>query len=397
MIKNQKKEKKRAVSSKRPFRTKAQVLFADSEKDADMLYATKVFVPDPFLFFQVSGKKYVVIGDLEYSRMQREAKVDHVYSFRDVMALQGIEKKKVLSIANVCQIIFQSKKINRLEVPTSFPLGLADELRQIGFKVETRPVPFFPERAVKGEAEVAAVRQALRAAEHGLKVAVEVLKEAGVKTKKGRELTLGGQRLTAERLRSLIHKAILDKQCQAKRTIVSCGPQSYDPHQIGHGPLRADEPIIIDIFPRSEKTGYHGDMTRTFVKGKAPEKILDMYHAVKKAQKYAISRIIHGVQAQRIHEDLLQIFQQAGFPTQVEKGRMVGFFHGTGHGLGVDLHEYPWISSRPCRLQQGNIVTVEPGLYYPDVGGVRLEDVVLVDSKGVKKLSRFPNFLEIGL
>ncbi len=397
MTGNQQKKKKKVVFSKRLPSLKAKVLFADSEKDADMLYATKVFVPDPFLFFMVSGKKYIVIGDLEYSRIKREAQVDHVYSFREVMDLQRTEKKKSIKTADICKIIFQAKKIDRLEVPTSFPLGLADELRQRGFIVEAQPAPFFPGRAIKGEVEVAAISRALRATEHGLKVAAEALKEAKVNKKKGRELILGGQRLTAERMRSLIHKAILDKQCQANHTIVACGPQSYDPHQMGQGPLRADEPIIIDIFPRSDKTGYYGDMTRTFVKGKASEKILAMYHAVKKAQKYAVSQIVHGVQANRIHEDILQLYQQAGFPTQVEKGRVVGFFHGTGHGLGLDLHEYPSISTNPCRLRQGHIVTVEPGLYYPDVGGVRIEDVICVDLKGAKQLSRFPKYLEIGL
>lgn len=393
MKQRKKSENKRIVRRRRP--RAARVIFADSEKDADILYATRVFVPDPFLFFQFRNKKYIIIGGLEYSRVRKEARVDCVYSFLEALALGGAGEVKQSSMADMIQSVFKHLKIGVAEVPRSFPLGLADELRVRGIKVEAQADPFFPERSKKGKAEIKAIRQVLRATEHGMEVAAQALREARIKGKRGGELFLGNEPLTSERMRSLIHKALLDKQCLAANTIVACGRQSYDPHQRGYGALRAEKPVIVDIFPRSELSGYYGDMTRTFVKGKASDKIRGMFGAVQEAQRLAISRIKGGVQARKIHESVMDVFEKRGFPTGEERGAPVGFIHGTGHGLGLDLHEHPRISVRPDRLVEGNVVTVEPGLYYPDVGGVRLEDVVLVEDGGAQKLTRLPQTLEI--
>ena len=384
------------LSGKNHRGPRAQVLFSDSEKDANMLYATGVFVPDPFLFVRFRGRKCIVIGDMEYSRVKSEANVDFVCSHREILSKPSAKQGKGKSgIEDICLTAFREMKIRRIEVPKSFPVGLADEFRKKGIVVFVKPDPFFPERSIKNENELKKIRLSLRAAEYGLKVAVETLRTSRVNKRKRRELLLGPERLTAERMRGLIQKAVLDKHCHAMHTIIACGCQGYDPHRKGEGPLRANEPIIVDIFPRSENTGYYGDMTRTFVKGIASEKVRAMHYAVKKAQDLAFSQVVSGAQANRIHKGVVKVFEKMGFPTREENGKMVGFIHGTGHGLGLDIHEHPLISVRSCRLRQGNVVTVEPGLYYPDVGGVRLEDVVVIQSRGMKKLSRFQRYLEI--
>ena len=168
-----------------------------------------------------------------------------------------------------------------------------------------------------------------------------------------------------------------------------------DPHEPGHGVLRAHEPIILDVFPRSQKTGYFGDLSRTVVRGRASDRLKAAYATVQAGQRIAYRDIRHGVSGRAIHQKILDLFAARGFPTGKIDGRMQGFFHGTGHGLGLDIHEPPRISPAEATLRTGHVVTVEPGLYYLGLGGVRLEDVVVVTATGNRKLTRAPQFLEI--
>src|SRR5205814_10435086 len=176
-------------------------------------------------------------------------------------------------------------------------------------------------------------------------------------------------------------------------TIVAGGDQACDPHERGFGPLYADSLIILDVFPRDAKTGYFGDMTRTVVRRRASDAQRKLWETVKAGQALALRHIKAGVDGAAIHKAIQDLFAKRGFPTEMRKGRRVGFFHGTGHGLGLEIHEYPRLQK--VTLKAGNVVTVEPGLYYPGLGGVRLEDVVVVTKTGHKLSSRFPKQLEI--
>jgi len=176
---------------------------------------------------------------------------------------------------------------------------------------------------------------------------------------------------------------------------VASGQHGCDPHDVGNGPIRAGEPVIIDIFPRSEKTGYFADITRTVVKGKPRPRVREMYDAVLAGQRGALRMIKPGVVASDIHGAILALFEKRGFKTGQIDGRMQGFFHGTGHGLGLEIHEAPRIAMNDTRLEAGMVVTVEPGLYYAGIGGMRIEDTVLVTRTGMRNLTRFPKFLEI--
>ena len=373
------------------------MIYADSEKNADMLYASGVFVPDPFLFVVFRKKTYLLVNAMEYARVRRESRADRVFSHAEVLAERDGKRArgKAADFVELCMALFHKLNIGRIEVPASFPLGLADRLRSSGIQVQSVADPFFPGRAVKDERERGLIRKSQQAAEHGMRAAVEALKRARVKSVRTRDLFLGPERLTSDRMRCLIQQAVLEKQSVAMHTIVACGRLGVDPHQRGRGPLRAGQPIIIDIFPRSEVSGYHGDMTRTFVKGTASDRVKKMYGAVRAAQEFAFSTIRPGIESRTVHRGIMKLFRSRGFSTREENGRMVGFIHGTGHGLGLDIHEYPSIGERSCRLARGHVVTVEPGLYYPDVGGVRLEDVVWIDVDGARNLTKFPKVLEI--
>ncbi len=167
------------------------------------------------------------------------------------------------------------------------------------------------------------------------------------------------------------------------------------PHHSGSGPIVPDTPIVIDIFPRSQQTGYFGDMTRTVVKGTPSKEVKRMYKAVLEGQKIGISMIKHGVKSADVHNAVVDYFSKSGFKTGQIDGKQQGFIHSTGHGLGLEIHEPPRVSVGNDILQAGNVVTVEPGLYYEKLGGVRIEDVVLVTKKGCEVLSKFPKKFQV--
>jgi Xaa-Pro aminopeptidase len=173
---------------------------------------------------------------------------------------------------------------------------------------------------------------------------------------------------------------------------VACGEQACDPHERGHGPLKAHSLIILDLFPRA-RSGYYGDLTRTVVRGQATEAQSRLWEVCLLGQRLALGSLRAGVDGGAIHREVTEFFRDNGYPTERVEGRWTGFFHGTGHGLGLDLHEAPRFGAG--KLKAGQVFTIEPGLYIPGVGGVRHEDVVLITKTGHKMLSRCPKPLEL--
>jgi len=375
------------------FHSDARLIVAASETDPNLLYATGFSAPDAFIFFQRRGRKYLVINDLELDRARRHAKVDTVLALTSVEAELKRRKHRVMDTAAVLWLIFQKRKIRFVLVPPNFPLGLADHLRRLGVRVKPSSESFFPEREIKSPAEVREIARSQRAAEDGMEAAIGMIRESRIV--RG-WLYHGATKLTAETVRERIATAVMRHGCQASKTIVACGEQGCDPHEVGHGPLRAHRSIILDIFPRSQGSGYWGDITRTVVKGMASDSLKTLYTAVLAAHSLALGRIRAGARGDAIHQSILEEFEQRGFQTGVQNGRLQGFFHGTGHGVGLEIHELPRISPRGhLPLKAGHVVTVEPGLYYSGLGGVRLEDLVVVSRTGFRNLTRFPKYLEV--
>jgi Xaa-Pro aminopeptidase len=372
----------------------ALLLVAASESDANMLYATGFFAPDPFIFFSYRGRKHMVMSDLEIDRAKQQADVDRVLSLSHYQSELRRNGGQAPSTADVLELIFHAKNIRNIVIPANFPTLLADELRARRFVLKVRKDPFFPEREKKRDDEVKKIRDSLRAAEIGLNAGLATLKKA--KIGRDRYLYIGGARLTSERLKTAVNTAIMAQGWVPSHTIISSGDQCCDPHHEGSGPIKAHSSIIFDIFPRSQKTGYFGDLSRTVVRGRASDRLKEAYHTVQAGQQVAYRAIRHGADGKEIHQRILALFEQRGFPTGRIDGRMQGFFHGTGHGLGLDIHEPPRISPGGAPLRAGHVVTVEPGLYYIGMGGVRLEDVVLVTKTGNRNLTRdIPQLLEI--
>ena len=364
------------------------LIVADSERSADMLYATRFFAPDAFIFLEAGGRRSVVLSDLEIDRGRRDARVDEVIALSDVE--ERVKSSRKPGFEQALIQFLREKKIRRARVPYDFSAGLAAALAAAGIRLQPVSGLFWPQRELKTAAEVKAIGKALRNTEAGMARAIEVLRASRIS---GRDLLWANRKLTSEILRAEIDSAILRAGGLPANTIVAGGLQACDPHERGSGPLRPHELIILDLFPRDAKTGYFGDMTRTVVRGRAGEAQRRLWETVQRGQRMALRGMKPGASGSAVHEDIKAFFAREGYPTEKRNGRWVGFFHGTGHGLGLEIHEDPRFGR--TTFQPGQILTVEPGLYWPGVGGCRIEDVGLITAGGVRKLSRFPQQIEI--
>jgi Xaa-Pro aminopeptidase len=287
----------------------------------------------------------------------------------------------------------RQRRVRKAAVPYNFPIGLANGLSREGVTVFPVAGLFWSEREFKTEEELQSIRRAIRITEIGLARGIEVLHSAEIKSGKRLVWGGGGAGLTSERLRAEIDTAILHAGGVPGNTIVAGGEQACDPHHRGSGPLKANSLIILDVFPRDARSGYYGDVTRTVVKGKANEAQRALWQTVFDGQKYALQKIHAGGSGSALQQEISELFRQKGYPAEIRDGRLVGFFHGLGHGFGLEIHEQPRIAKTD--FKPGQVLTVEPGLYYPGIGGVRIEDDGVVTEKGFKVLSKSGKVLEV--
>lgn len=364
----------------------ARLIIAASEADSNLYYACRFLAPDPFVYLEAGGRKILLMSDLEVDRARAQARVDEVLSLSEWEA-KARQRWAQPRLTDTVSLLLEDYGARAVEVPADFPLEIADRLRERGVTVTARPHPFFPQRLIKTAEEVAAIEQTQRHTEAALDAALNVLREGVIS---GDAVIWKGLPLTAEHLRKVVHLSLMENDCIAQHTIIACGEQGVDPHNQGSGPIRPNEGIIFDVFPRSSRTRYFADMTRTVVKGKAGDELRRIYDAVLAAQLRGIELIRAGASGAAVHAEVTRTLEARGYTTGVLNGRNQGFFHGTGHGVGLDIHEPPRVSRVDQQLEAGQVVTVEPGLYYPGRGAVRIEDMVLVEEGGCRNLTRAP-------
>lgn len=369
------------------------LLYADSETCADQLYFTGFHAGDPFIAFGLGRKRCGVFSALEISRARKESSLDVILSLPEWQerARRRSPDGKA-GPAEVIKALARHFKLHSFSVPDDFPAGLLLRLREIGVNVDVAEGPFIPKRLIKTPAEVAAIREGNRLASVGFRTAERMFKAATVRNG---VLMLDRKPLTSERVKFAIEVAILEQGGVSLNTIVAGGDQACDPHCRGFGPLRANELIILDIFPRVTASGYHGDMTRTYLKGCASDAQRALVTTVRAAHRLGMGSIKAGAHGIKVHKRIVKFFEDAGYVTANDEKGTRGFFHGTGHGLGLAVHEPPGMGVRGTPLRAGHVVTVEPGLYYPGLGGCRVEDVVLVTKRGCELVSRHPYVWEI--
>ncbi|SMO89491.1 M24 family metallopeptidase [Halorubrum cibi] len=381
-----------------------------SQDDANQLYLSGFTGPDPFLTLYADGEIHVLVSGLEYGRARTEAAADTVERHADYDYEYGGREERYDMYAR----FVRENGVESVSMPPRGPVGTADALRERGIDVVVDDEDVLEEvRAVKTDEEIAAIRDAQHANEAAMRAAESLLAEADVAGGGGASsdavadgdtsdtgdvdavepgtLLHDGEPLTSERVAEEIEVTLLRHGCALDETIVAGGAQAADPHDRGSGPLRANEPIIVDVFPRSKATKYHADMTRTFCVGEPDSEAREWYDLTERALDAALDAVEPGATGEDVHAAACEVYEAAGEPTfRTDPETETGFIHSTGHGIGLAVHESPRLSSGAGELEPGHVVTVEPGLYDPAVGGVRLEDLVVVTEDGHENLTEYP-------
>lgn len=377
------------------------LLFAAPTTNADMRWFSRFHAGDPFPAFSAKGKKIGMLPLLEVGRAKTESDFDVILNLTELIS-QLRKKDPKAGIAEAIVHAAKQYRVRQFFVPHDFPAGLWVGLQKLGLKLslpgtgrDERSSPqVFPARAFKTPAEQAGIAAGNAAASAGFTTVERILKESTIK---GAFVRWKGRVLTSEMLQAEVHKAVSDAGgINDHGIILAPGDQAVDCHCTGSGPVRAHETIVVDIFPRNRATWLYGDMTRTYVKGKASPERRRMIQTVFGAHQAALKALRAGATGAEVYFAAANFIKAAGYVTENRKGTYVGFFHGLGHGVGYDVHEEPSLSFRNEKpLQPGHVVTIEPGLYYPGIGGCRFEDVAMVTKTGYKLLSKHPYRWEI--
>lgn len=370
-------------------KNEALLFISSFQNDTDMHYLCGVKPPEAAVLLQTAEQTVLMASEMECNRFCRTVRPGVT-----VTCPAQLEMKPLQALSRSVLDLLKIYCVDSVAVSMDFPIGFAEVLRGAGVAVRVSSCSLCPEREVKAAAEIEAVVQSQRAAVAAMQAAVELIAATEI-ADDGRLRDAQGV-LTSERVRAAIHHTLLDHNCTAEGTIVAGGPLSSDPHEYGSGALFAGQPIVIDIFPRSEQSGYFGDLTRTVCRGAAPAALKQQFEAVKEAQSIQLAMLRAGVTGEAVHRAGAERMEALGFKNGEVDGAFQGFIHGTGHGVGLEVHEAPRVSPANQKpLEAGHVVTIEPGLYYADIGGVRIEDTVAITADGYQMLCPCPKELEL--
>ncbi len=380
----------------------ALLLYSESFKNANMYYLTKFLAPDPFIFLKkVDTDPVIVVNQMEYPRAQKQSIVKDVRSYVDYKYLEVVKSVKKPRIGTMKFIANVAKKElgadTKICVPHNFPAMAADVLREEDLTVKPMFNVVEKARETKDADEIDDVKAVQAVAEEVSAEAIDMIAKADVDT--NGTLVVEKEPLTVGKVKSFFGHKFMDHGCVMEEDIiVACGPKGSNPHYFGNpqDELKANQPIILDIYPRNIQKRYWTDMTRTIVKGKASGKVKKMFNAVLEAKNASMDAIQAGVLGSDIYDVCCDVLEKAGYET-TRGGKQIrrGLTHGLGHGVGLDIHALPRLNELyKFPLTEHNIVTVEPGLYDPDVGGLRIEDIVEVTKTGCNNLTKMEICLE---
>ncbi len=385
----------------------ALLLYSESFKDPNMYYLTRFLAPDPFILLKrIDNPPTIVVSSMEFPRAQKESIVKDIRSYADYNYLEIIKAAEdprmgvMKLIASITKKELGEETI--VSVPYNFPTMVTDVLREEGLTIKPMFNVIEKARETKDPEEIKEIKRVQEVVEKVAAEVIDLIADCDVGPKNTLIHKKDGKKkpLTVGEVKALMGHRFLDNWCAIEEElIVACGPPSADPHYNGNpeDKLKANQPIILDIYPRSMRKRYWTDMTRTVVKGKASDRVKRMFDAVLEARNACIDALHEGVLGSDMFNLCCDILEKAGYDTirggkQIEKG----FIHGLGHGVGLQIHEGPSMSEvYKFPLKEHSIVTVEPGLYDPKVGGVRIEDIVEVKKKGCNNLTKLYIQLEI--
>jgi Xaa-Pro aminopeptidase len=369
------------------------LIYADSLRSPEMRHEVPVSVPDPFLYAEHGGRRSAAAVSFEVERIRAATDVE-VFPYEELGLDELLKSGMPRDEINLELLLRACRRlgVTSAAVPATFPVELADHLRANGIDLIVDRRLFEQRRRVKNDAELAGIRRAQRAAEAGMDAARELLRRAEARNG---GLVVEGEALTCERLKVAVAQAFTEHDASAEEMVVSHGAQTAIGHDMGSGPIAPGEPVVLDLFPRDRESACFADMTRTFVVGAPPPELVEYHRLTRDALDGALAGVRAGVVGNDLHVRTCELFQANGYPTQLSKepGTVLvdGFYHGLGHGVGLEVHEKPSLSmTREEPLVAGDVITLEPGLYRQGFGGCRLEDLVLVTEDGAENLTDYP-------
>jgi Xaa-Pro aminopeptidase len=373
------------------------LMYADSVRSPEMRHEVPVAISDSFLYAEHDGRRSVVTSPLEVDRLSASGLevITYVELGLDELAASGISRDDI-----VLELMLRACKsigIRSAAVPPTFPLGLADHLREHGIELHVDRRLFASRRRVKTDVELAGIRRAQRAAEAGMAAARDLLRRA---EERDGVLAVDGEQLTCERVKVDVAQAFSEHDAVADEFTLSHGAQTAAGHDRGSGPIAPGEPVLIDLFPRDRESGCYADMTRTYVVGALPADLRAYHRLCLEALETALARARPGVAGHELFAETCRLFERHGYSTQLSPqppaAPREGFFHALGHGVGLELHEKPSLGiAHDDPLVAGDVISIEPGLYRDGYGGCRIEDLVLVTEDGIENLTDFPYDLDL--
>jgi Xaa-Pro aminopeptidase len=366
------------------------LIFADTMRSPELRHEVPVAVPDAFLYIEHGGRRVAVVSAREAERIGA-AGIEAMPLERfglDELAARGLPAADIER--EVYTRACRELGVTTALVPAAFPLELADQLRAVGIDVQADRALFEDRRRRKTDVELEGLRRAQRACEAALDVARELLRDADAQE----TLVLDQQPLTCERIKLEIERVFGEHGVAAEHLIVSHGAQTAIGHEEGSGPILPNEAIVFDLFPRDRQTAVYTDMTRTYVAGTPSDELVEYHRLCKEALDRVTAAVRPGVNGRALMQITCDLFAEHGYPTPLTKapGEVLesGFFHGLGHGVGLEVHERPALGRIGDDLVAGDVIALEPGLYRAGYGGVRLEDVAIVTDDGIEVVTEYP-------
>ncbi|QZA88587.1 Xaa-Pro peptidase family protein [Salinarchaeum sp. IM2453] len=371
-------------------------LFDAADDSSDQYYLFEFTAPDPFISVYTPDKMALLVSGLEYGRAKQESNADAVYRYSDFEYRQRVtDHGEIVGRNLMIGDFLDTVGVDSVMVPKRFPTATTDGLREQDIAVTVdHDETITGIRAQKTETEIEHIAAAQRANEAAMQRAEELITTATIKDG---TLYHDGSPLTSEHVKQEIEIQLLRENCALDDTIVACGADGADPHNRGSGPLSANEPIVVDIFPKNKETNYHADMTRTFIRGDVSSELQHRYDVTKEAHQTALNLLEPGITGAEVHDAVCDVYEEAGFATlRSDDSTETGFIHGTGHGVGLDVHERPSVNLTGEELKPGHVITIEPGVYDPDIGGIRIEDLVAITGDGYRNLTEYQKEFHIG-
>lgn len=361
-----------------------------------LYHAIRFNVGDPVALMNFNGASTLILRDIEMHRAEQHARADHVACPANYEPESGLSGDRETATAQAAAEFLHRNGVQSVTADRTLPLIYAELIRQRGIEVVCDQDMGVAQRRAKDTTEVQWLREAQSVTEDAIRMACEMIGRATAAA--DGILQVGGTTLTSERVRSEIDIYLMKLGYVTVPSIVACGPDGADCHNLGTGPLRTGQPIIVDIFPCNRATGYNGDCTRTVVHGEISDELKKMHAAVVNAKQAGENATKAGVTGEDVHQAVIARIvahgYKTGIPADSEPDEYCAMVHGTGHGIGLDVHEAPLLDFKGPQLVVGDALTIEPGLYCKAIGGIRVEDMVIVTENGIEKMNKLPEELQ---